>query len=73
MGTIKALLLTAGFGKRLLPLTYSWPKPLMPVQGRPLLEYWICLLDQLRIRNILVNIHYHKEIMEGFLKFQKDF
>ena len=67
MGTIKALLLTAGFGKRLLPLTYSWPKPLMPVQGRPLLEYWICLLDSLRIRNILVNIHHHKEIMEEFL------
>ena len=39
----------------------------MPIKGRPLLEYWICILNQLGIQNILVNIHSHKEIMEEFL------
>ena len=64
---INALLLAAGQGTRLRPLTLDWPKCLMPIKGRPLLEYWICLLDRLHIRNILVNIHYQKEIMEEFL------
>ena len=64
---INALLLAAGQGTRLRPLTLDWPKCLMPIKGRPLLEYWIFLLDQLRIRNILVNTHHQKEIMEEFL------
>ena len=64
---INALLLAAGIGTRLKPLTDDWPKPLMPIRGRPLLEYWICQLDRLNIQNILVNIHCHKEIMEEFL------
>ena len=67
MKPIKALILAAGHGTRLLPLTKSWPKPLMPIHTRPLLEYWICLLGNLSIQNILVNIHDHKEIMEVFL------
>ncbi len=64
---INALLLAAGEGSRLGPLTLDWPKCLMPIKGRPLLEYWIFLLDQLSIKNILVNTHYKKEIMEEFL------
>jgi mannose-1-phosphate guanylyltransferase len=39
----------------------------MPIKGRPLLEYWILLLEELRIHNILVNTHYKKDIMEDFL------
>ena len=65
---IKVLLLSAGQGKRLKPLTNLWPKPLMPIKGRPLLEYWICILYSLKIKNILINIHHHKEIMMDFLK-----
>tara|TARA_B100000795_G_C22708384_1_gene402515 strand:+ start:70 stop:849 length:780 start_codon:yes stop_codon:yes gene_type:complete len=64
---INALLLAAGEGTRLRPLTLDWPKCLMPINGRPLLEYWILLLEQLRIQNILVNTHYKKEIMKEFL------
>lgn len=64
---IKALLLSAGLGTRLRPLTFSWPKSLMPIKNRPLLEYWICLLKQLKIRDIHVNVHHHREIMEGFI------
>jgi len=64
---IKALLLAAGEGTRLKPLTLDWPKCLMPIKGRPLLEYWILLLKELGIQNILVNTHHKKVIMEDFL------
>ena len=64
---INALLLSAGEGKRLRPLTLEWPKCLMPIKGRPLLEYWILLLKELGIQNILVNTHHKKTIMEDFL------
>tara|TARA_B100000787_G_C16155227_1_gene278572 strand:- start:477 stop:1256 length:780 start_codon:yes stop_codon:yes gene_type:complete len=64
---ITALLLAAGEGTRLRPLTLDWPKCLMPIKGRPLLEYWISLLDQLNVRSILVNTHHKKRVMEEFL------
>ena len=44
--SIKALLLAAGFGTRLKPLTDIWPKCLMPINGRPLLEYCLGILKQ---------------------------
>ena len=64
---ISALLLSAGLGTRLRPFTNDWPKSLMPIKGRPLLEYWICLLKKLKIQNIHVNVHHHREIMEEFI------
>jgi len=64
---IKALLLAAGLGTRLKPLTNIWPKCLMPIQGRPLLEYWLSVLFRADIKNVLVNTHYLFEHVEGFL------
>ena len=43
---MKALLLSAGFGTRLRPLTKSIPKCLVPISGKPLMEYWLDTLDQ---------------------------
>ncbi len=65
------MLLAAGTGNRLKPFTNDWPKSLMPIKGYALLEYWIYQLDQLNIRNVFVNIHHHKKIMEKFLKRKK--
>ena len=64
----KALLLAAGIGSRLRPLTDNWPKCLMPIKGRSLLEYWLCTLKVCGIHDVLVNIHHHKEEVELFLK-----
>jgi len=64
----KALLLAAGFGTRLKPLTDIWPKCLMPVQGRPLLEYWLGILQNLGINEVLVNTHYFSKYVEEFLR-----
>ena len=63
-----ALLLAAGFGTRLLELTQSWPKCLMPVKGTPLLEYWIANIRQSPIDRIFVNTHAHAQIVEDFLR-----
>lgn len=65
--SVKALLLAAGFGSRLQPLTNIWPKCLMPIGGIPLLEYWLEELDQLNIHDVLVNTHFHSEKVQSFL------
>ena len=68
MEDTKALLLAAGLGTRLKPLTDIWPKCLMPIRDRPLLEYWLNILQKSGIDNILVNTHYLSEYVEGFIK-----
>ncbi len=64
---VKALLLAAGLGTRLRPLTNHWPKCLMPIGGRPLLEYWLHDLKEIGVEDVLVNMHYFNEIFESFL------
>ena len=65
---MKALLLSAGLGTRLKPLTNIWPKCLMPIRNRPLLEYWLSILQKTEISNVLVNTHYLSEYVENFIK-----
>lgn len=66
-GNISVVLLAAGEGKRLRPLTKFWPKCLMPIQGRPLLEHWLFALHKVVPLPIFVNTFYLKEIVEVFL------
>jgi D,D-heptose 1,7-bisphosphate phosphatase len=56
-GRIKALLLAAGLGTRLRPLTDSVPKCLIPIAGRPLLDIWIHRLLECGIREARINTH----------------
>jgi len=58
---MRALLLAAGLGTRLRPITESIPKCLVPVNGRPLLDYWFDLLFMHGIERALVNTHYFAE------------
>ena len=53
---MKVLLLSAGYGRRLRPLTKAIPKCLIPVNGKPLLQYWLDLLthDE-NIDSIIIN------------------
>jgi mannose-1-phosphate guanylyltransferase len=61
------LLLAAGLGTRLSPLTDNWPKCLMPIGDRPLLEYWLETLYSVSIDEVLVNLHHHSEKVKEFL------
>ncbi|MDO8713792.1 MAG: nucleotidyltransferase family protein [Polynucleobacter sp.] len=65
---MRALLLAAGLGTRLQPLTNHLPKCMVPIHGRPLLDYWLeNLLDQ-GIDEVLVNTHYMAPIVVQFLQ-----
>jgi len=63
---MNALLLSAGFGKRLLPLTKTTPKPLLKIRGEPLLKKWIVHLKSLNINDIIINYHYLPNIFDDF-------
>jgi NDP-sugar pyrophosphorylase family protein len=52
------MILAAGFGTRLQPLTHSLPKPMFPVLNRPLLEHTLNLLSSQGIQDIIVNVHH---------------
>lgn len=55
---MRALLLAAGLGTRLLPLTSTIPKCLVPIYGKPLLEYWIRMLKDGGVSPVLINLHH---------------
>ena len=65
---MKAILLSAGYGTRLRPLTYEVPKCLVPIKGKPLLQYWLDELIHSGINDITVNTHYKAEIVKDFIK-----
>ncbi len=64
----RAMVLAAGFGTRLRPLTESIPKPLVPVANRPLLEYTFALLAAAGVREAIVNAHHLAERLEEGLR-----
>jgi NDP-sugar pyrophosphorylase family protein len=55
---MKAMILAAGFGTRLGPLTQKRPKALMPVGNRPIIDWIIDYLKEQGVRNIVVNAHH---------------
>ncbi len=55
---MKAMILAAGFGTRLRPLTETTPKPLLPVRGTPLIVWNLLMLREAGIRDVMVNLHY---------------
>src|SRR3989449_1523283 len=55
---MKAMVLAAGLGTRLRPLTDTLPKPLLPVAGRPLLEWNLLLLKRHGITEVIINLHH---------------
>ena len=67
-----ALLLAAGFGNRLKPLTNTVPKCLVPILEKPLLGYWLELLsNNEKIKKIYINTHYFSDQVEEFIKNHK--
>lgn len=64
----KALLLSAGLGTRLRPLTDVLPKCLMPINGRPLLGLWMEMLLEAGVTDISVNLHHHAELVREYVR-----
>jgi len=64
---MKAMILAAGKGTRVRPLTHKMPKPMIPIMGKPLMEYLIELLAKHGIEQIMVNLsHLPKRIEHYF-------
>lgn len=64
---MRALLLAAGFGSRLRPLTNSIPKCMVPIKGVPLLDIWLDRLKDAGIGPFLINTHYLSEQVVDFI------
>lgn len=64
---MRAILLAAGMGTRLRPLTDTVPKCLMPIAGRPLLQIWLEILVAEGVGPILINTHYRADQVEAYL------
>lgn len=63
---MKAMILAAGVGSRLDPLTRNVPKPLVPILNRPVMEYLIELLKKHGFDEIMVNLHYLGNQIESY-------
>ncbi len=64
---MKAMILAAGKGTRVRPLTFDLPKPMIPILGKPVMEYLVEHLAKYDISDIMVNVSYlHKKIEEYF-------
>src|SRR6478672_11437243 len=65
-----AVILAAGLGTRLRPHTETTPKPLLPVRGRPILDWSLGALPAV-VDRVIVVIHYLGEQIESYLATQK--
>src|SRR3954469_21635730 len=63
---MKAMILAAGYGTRLRPVTYTLPKPIVPLCGRPLIAWAVESLLAFGIRDFIVNLHNSPERIEQF-------
>ena len=70
---MKAMIFAAGLGTRLKPLTDNLPKALVPINGKPLLEYIIVRLKKFGVDEIIVNVHHFPDLIIDFLKQNNNF
>ena len=68
-----AMLLAAGYGTRLQPLTDHTPKPLVPVAGRPMMDYALDKLRDYGIERLVINVSHLKDQLTAHLAGLKDF
>jgi mannose-1-phosphate guanylyltransferase/mannose-1-phosphate guanylyltransferase/phosphomannomutase len=59
------MILAAGLGTRLRPITYRMPKPMVPVLNRPVMEHTVRLLDRHGFGEAIANLHWFPETIEG--------
>jgi mannose-1-phosphate guanylyltransferase len=63
---MKAMVLAAGLGTRLRPLTYEITKPMVPVLDRPVMEHILDLIDRHPFEGVIANLHYFPETIREY-------
>jgi mannose-1-phosphate guanylyltransferase len=63
---MKAMVLAAGLGTRLRPLTYEITKPMVPVLDRPVMEHILDLVDRHAFDGVIANLHYHPDTIREY-------
>lgn len=69
----RAMILAAGLGTRMRPLTNDRPKPLVDLLGRPLIDHVLEKLDGAGIRRLVVNLHYCADMLKTYLQNRNGF
>jgi NDP-sugar pyrophosphorylase family protein len=65
---MKVFIMAAGLGTRLRPLTYSIPKPLVPIVNTPVIGHLMNNLKKYNMRDVVVNLHYQPELIKEYLE-----
>ncbi len=71
--SMKAMILAAGLGTRMRPLTHTLPKPMIPIFGTPLIRFPLELLKRICVKHALVNLHHLPHALQEYLNGLKDF
>ncbi|MBM6594669.1 nucleotidyltransferase family protein [Microvirga pudoricolor] len=66
-----AIVLAAGLGKRMMPITAAMPKPLVKVGGRTLVDFALDRLAEAGIETVVVNVHHFADMLEAHLRTRK--
>ena len=67
-----AMILAAGLGKRMRPITKTIPKPLVKVAGKPLIDWGLDAVAQVGVSTAIVNVHYLADQLEDYLRHRND-
>jgi N-acetyl-alpha-D-muramate 1-phosphate uridylyltransferase len=67
-----AMLLAAGMGTRMLPLTLDRPKPMLHVAGKPMIDHALDKLVAIGVKRAVINLHYKGEAIENHLRNRRD-
>jgi mannose-1-phosphate guanylyltransferase len=70
---VKAMILAAGLGTRLQPLTADRPKALVEIDGRTLLEIALARLRAFEIQDVIINVHHFADMVVDYLKVNRNF
>ncbi|HST69465.1 MAG TPA: NDP-sugar synthase [Solirubrobacterales bacterium] len=63
---MRAMVLAAGLGTRLRPITYEMPKPMVPVLNQPVMEHILRLLARHGFADVIANLHWFPDLIEGY-------